>query len=193
MDGGTYRKSRQRISKQKECRGRKRANRKRKKLKRSKAHSPFSCTSMCVVQICDQWAIVWAILRHQKLLYGTREAACPPSVSPRWFSSGSWQIGGIMNSDTLGERKCRHMPFTFFLFFFFCSSNVCVPVPAVAVRPPSSSSCCSWNGSRSCTQTLWASATKQTVWETSFEAPGDFRAFVWSGRLSCSVTLFFTY
>lgn len=36
--------------------------------------------------------------------------AAPPSVSPRWFRSRSWQIGGIMNSGMLGECRCKHMP-----------------------------------------------------------------------------------
>lgn len=57
----------------------------------------------------------------------------PPPVLPRWFSSGGWQIGGIMNSGMLGECGCKHMP-------SLCSSDFCMPATALAVRLSSSSS-----------------------------------------------------
>lgn len=117
----------------------------------------------------------------KKWLYATRTVGCPPSLLPQWFSSGSWQIGGIMNSDMLGECGCKHMPLFFFFLLFKClyasynsgSPSSLPPPPAVPwtvdIHP----------------QKLWVSTTKQTGLRTSsFEAPGDFSAFVWSERLS---------
>lgn len=133
----------------------------------------------------NQWAI--DAPKHQKWLYGTRTFGRPPSVSPQWLSSGSWQIGGIMNSDMLGECGCKHM------LFFALQMSICQLQQWQSILSPSSS-CCSWNGRCSYAGTLWTSTAKQTgLKSSSFEAPGDFGAFVWSGRLSCSVTFFFTY
>lgn len=92
--------------------------------------SRSSCISMRDIHIpsYNQWAI--HVFKHQKLLYSIRTLGCPPSVSSRWFSSGSWQIGGIMNNGMLGEGGCKRMP------SFALQTSVCQLQQWQSILPP---------------------------------------------------------